>query len=579
MKRDTKAKNIKAGEKKVKTKKVHAKGKGNQLGFGMLSLLTMISLIPLVLSIAIIGAVSLSTTTSTMEEDARDTLYIVANNLASYCDQNEINAINAADYYEYLDSLKNQDIEMAIIIDGAPCTTSIKNSNDYRIREIECDVTLAEVSAMASGYFDDSVLIDGNLYYGYYMPIESGGKVIGMAFAGELQDKVAAAKQSIIVTFIVVAVILVAAFAVVSLVFSKGVLKSLFAVGKSVDALSKGDLSIQKVHKSNVREMNTLLQETGIMQSNLSETIGKVKVVSRKLVGDIAEVTSLSQSTAGRAQQITSAMQELAVSTMSMAENVQDINVQMMEIGNCVNDISESVEHLYKSSENIVRTNDEAKLSMNHIMENSIKSVDAVNDITTQIKQTNDSIAEIDKAVELILSISDQTNLLSLNASIEAARAGEAGRGFAVVAEEIRSLSEQSAEGAEMIKNLAKTITEKSQKSVKLADGVHSLILLEQENVSKTQQKYEELTGDINQSVTEIRSITEKTENLTNYKEKVIENVQSLSAISEENAASNEEVNANISEIISEVQTVNTNCEKMNGMAGELDESVSYFRN
>ena len=66
---------------------------------------------------------------------------------------------------------------------------------------------------------------------------------------------------------------------------------------------------------------------------------------------------------------------------------------------------------------------------------------------------------------------------------------------------------------------------------------------------------------------------------LTAYKEKVIENVQGLSAISEQNAASNEEVNSNIHEIISEVQTVNDNCGKMNNMAQELEKSVSYFQN
>ena len=249
----------------------------------------------------------------------------------------------------------------------------------------------------------------------------------------------------------------------------------------------------------------------------------------------------------------------------------------MIEIGNCVNDISLSVDHLYNTSENIVKTNQEAQDNMDMIMTNSRQSVEAVRDIALQIKETNSSITEVDKAVELILSISQQTNLLSLNASIEAARAGEFGRGFAVVAEEIRHLSEQSAEGAEMIKNLAQTITQKSKKSVELADKVHSLIIHEQENVSKTQNKYEELSRDITVSVEEIKSIADKTDNLTDYKERVIDNVQNLSAISEENTANNEEVNNNIDEITSEVQIVNDNCEKMNDMAKKLEKSVAYF--
>lgn len=577
--KDTKVKHTGIKNANGKVKKAKASKAQSGGGFSMFAMLLTLSLIPLILSVAIISVVSLTITKNNLENDAKETLYIVANNLANYCHQNKITEINAGDYYDYLDSLKERGIEMAIVIDGTPCAISIKNENDYRVRKMECEIDITNSELLNGGYFDNSILINEELYYGYFMPIKSDGEVFGMAFAGELKDNVTEATQGIIVTFIIVAVCLVVVFAAIALFFSKGLLKSFDTLGKSVDALSKGDLSQQKVCKSNVKEMNTLLQETGIMQSNLAETIGKVKDVSQKLVGDISEVTLLSDSTASRAKQITSAMQELSVTSMSMAENVQDINVQMLEIGNCVNDISENVEHLYNSSANIVTTNEEAKVNMQAIMDNSVKSVEAVNDIGEQIKQTNDSIAEIDKAVELIIGISEQTNLLSLNASIEAARAGEAGRGFAVVAEEIRSLSEQSAEGAEMIKNLAQTITEKSKKSVKLADSVHSLILIEQENIDKTQKKYEELSNDINQSVNEIKSITDKTDNLTNYKEKVIENVQSLSAISEENAASNQEVSANISEIISEVQIVNTNCEKMNGLANELEESVSYFRN
>lgn len=567
--------------KQIKNKQVKIKqAKNKQFKFSLFSMLMTLSLIPLILSVGIISTTSLYITKNNSEEGAKDTLFIVANNLASYCRENEINVMNSGDYYFFLDSLKEQNIEMAILLEDAPCATSIKNENDYRIREIEAEKNVTtNPEILENGFYDNYVLIDEKVYCAYYMPIIADDEVIGMAFAGELQEHVTGATKSIIVTFSGVAIALIVLFSIITFLFSKGLLKSFETIGRNVNTLSKGDLNKQKEHKSAVKEMNTLLFETSIMQKNLSETIGKVKILSNRLVESIIDVTQLSESSYGRAKQINSAMEELSLSTMGMAENVQDINSQMLEIGICVNDIFESVEHLYNSSESILQTNGEAKVNMNTIMENSKKSVSAINDISSQIKETNDSIVDIDKAVELILSISEQTNLLSLNASIEAARAGEHGRGFSVVAEEIRHLSEQSSDGAEMIKNIARKITEKSKKSVQLADGVYLLIMLEQENVLTTQKKYEELSDNIDQSVIAIKSISEKTDNLANYKEKVIENVQDLSAISQENAASNEEVNANINEIIAEVRTVNENCEKMNRMALDLEESVSYFHN
>lgn len=541
-------------------------------------MLMSLSLIPLILSVVILSTISLSVTGKNQEENAENTLYIVASNLANYCYQNEINAINAGNYYEYLDSLKEQNIEMAIILDGTPCATSIKNENDYRVREIEFDKDIiADKEELLTGYYDKEVTIDGKAYYAYYMPIMEEGEIRGMAFAGEQKEYVTGAVRSIVLTFAGTAAFLLVLFAVLVLIISRLLLGSFQAVEKSVNALSKGDLSSRKEQKSPVREMHMLLEKTSLMQKTMSETIGKVKEVAGKLAGNVSDVTELSKSSACRAKQITLSMEELSEAAAGMTENVQSINGQMQEIDSCVNEISENVDVLFGSSEHILQTNQEANHNMGIIMESSKQSVAAVNDIAEQVKQTNASIAEIDRAVELILSISGQTRLLSLNASIEAARAGELGKGFAVVAQEIGSLSQQSAKGAEMIKNLAGTITGQSEKSVNLADSVHSLILQEQENVSKTQQKYRELSEDIDRSVTMIRSIAEKTENLTVYKEKIVENVQDLSAVSEENAASSEEVNANVCEILSEVQMVNENCERMNEMASLLKTSVAYF--
>lgn len=551
--------------------------KDRKVRFSLFVILVMFSLIPLILSIGIISASSLYITRDNLEKGAKDTLFIVANNLASYCMENEINAINASNYYEYLDSLKDQNIEMAIILDGVPCATSIKNENEYRIREIEFKKDIvADKEELEKGYYDE-IIIDEKYYCAYYMPIKANDEIIGVAFAGELRDKITGTVDAVLIKFVGMAVILVIVFAVVALILSKALSKSLGVIGRNVNTLSEGILDKQKDYSSAVKEMDLLLSATAFMQKNLSETIGKVKDISLGLAGNIEDTAVLCTSSMEKANQVTSVVGELSVSAAGMAEHVQDINTQMLEIGNCVNDISGSVEHLSGSSGNILHINRETKEDMDVMIENSQRSVDAVSNITGQIKQTNTSITEIDKAVELILGISQQTNLLSLNASIEAARAGEQGKGFAVVAQEIRSLSEQSAAGAEMIKNLAREIRQKSQKTVEMSDDVYFSILAEQDDISKTQKKYEELSRDINQSVEEIKSIAEKTVYLIGYKEKVIDDVQSLGTISRKNASNSEDVNTNICEIIAKMQTVNKNCEEMKVISEELKSSVSYF--
>ncbi|MBE5872182.1 MAG: methyl-accepting chemotaxis protein [Lachnospiraceae bacterium] len=543
-------------------------------GVSIFAILLLLSILPLVVSISIISISSSSIVRNKLESSTKEALSIVAGNLASYCKENKINAINASGYYDFIDSLQDRGIEMAIIAEGMPCATSIKNENDYRIREIDLSTDPNDIQ---NGYYNDNLVINEKIYCGYYVPIEAEGKVTAMAFAGQLKDDISTSANDLTGFFVIMAVVLIVISTLIALLVSRGLAKSLELMDKNINILAGGDLSKQNVRKSSVREMYNLTLATSKMQQSLSETIGEVKDVSKDLVESISEVTQRSDSSAANARLITSSMERMSQSSAQMDENVQNINVQMLEIENCVNDISDSVDHLYHNSDNLLQTNGEATESMDIIMKNSRKSVDAVENISSQINHTNDSIAQIHKAVELIISISDETNLLSLNASIEAARAGDAGRGFAVVAEEIRKLSEQSAEGAEMIKNLAHTIAVESSKSVELVTALHNLIALEQQSITKTQTQFEEHSKEIKLSVDEIRSITDKIENLTNYKNNIVSNVQILSGISEENSSNSEEVNSHIVEIIDGVQIVNDQCEIMNGMAGKLIDSVAYF--
>ena len=146
-----------------------------------------------------------------------------------------------------------------------------------------------------------------------------------------------------------------------------------------------------------------------------------------------------------------------------------------------------------------------------------------------------------------------------------------------MVAEEIRKLSEQSAAGAEQIKELAQGIMEKSGETVEQADVVKDIIREEQDYIIATREQYQQLEQSIRHSAEEIRKIAGETGRLSQQKEDILGNIGSLSAISEENAANNQQVNANIEEILTQIQTVGANCDKMKQISGELENSVAYF--
>ena len=139
----------KAQTKKQKREKVvNNKKKGISL-FGFVGIIG----IPLLISLLIFSIVAITVIRNNLESSEENTLRVAAQNLRSYCEDNGVTAMNASDYYNYIDGLKDSGIELAIIAPGIPCTTSIKNENDFRIREISLGIDLtADHALYANGY-------------------------------------------------------------------------------------------------------------------------------------------------------------------------------------------------------------------------------------------------------------------------------------------------------------------------------------------------------------------------------------------------------------------------------------------
>ena len=119
----------------------------------------------------------------------------------------------------------------------------------------------------------------------------------------------------------------------------------------------------------------------------------------------------------------------------------------------------------------------------------------------------NESTKKINTISETISQITEQTNLLSLNASIESARAGEAGKGFAVVAEEIRKLAEQSKNSTEEIKAIIASIQKKSDTAVKAIKSTENVVNEQDLAVGETQKIFSEILKSIGIMIDKVEEV------------------------------------------------------------------------
>ena len=223
------------------------------------------------------------------------------------------------------------------------------------------------------------------------------------------------------------------------------------------------------------------------------------------------------------------------------------------------------------------RANDDA---VNYIKEMNVsgkQTTEAVDNISKRIAETHAAVEKITDAVNLITDISSQTNLLALNASIESARAGEAGKGFAVVAEEIKKLAEQSNDSALEIADIVNDIKTQSDTCVEMSVGVREAIAKEQELLSETMNKFSVLENEITKAVSGIEKIGTRTKDLIEIKDVITENVSSLSAVSEENAASAETTNEAMNNLNDATVALAATAKELKRLSHSLQEDLDFF--
>lgn len=481
--------------------------------------------------------------------------------------------------YEFIDSLQKDEIELTFFEGDTRFITSIKDKSGNRVEGTKASEEVWNIVKTGKDYQSDGIDISGAKYYVYYTPVcTDDGKVIGMAFAGEKEAVVNDAKNNLMISFVKIALVLTVVYLIILIWLARVIRKPLAKTAADIENIANGNISNEISGSSKIAETDKLITASRILKEKLNDIVSGVNEHVLNLQQDTASLKERADFCNDGTKQISQAMEELSVTAVTLAENVQDVNAKSLEMGNAITDIDGDVQVLSDNSNHMDKANEDAAKSIETVLDSSNRSSAIVEKITNQIEETNQAISSINEAVDLIMDITGQTSLLSLNASIEAARAGQAGRGFAVVADEIKKLSEQSAQGADAIKQVADNIFEKSNESVALVNEVRELIGKEQEDISVTKESFEILSKTINDNLVAVSRISEKTKQLDTIKQAIIGNINDLSAISEENAASNQEVSANITNIAESIDEMNTATGHVRQISGKLAELMEYFK-
>jgi Methyl-accepting chemotaxis protein len=323
-----------------------------------------------------------------------------------------------------------------------------------------------------------------------------------------------------------------------------------------------------------IRKATAKEEEANKLLSELQATMSQVEQTSVGLNKNVSELDNNILSIVESSKDTVRTMNEVAKGTEHQAESIYNINSNMAEAMKEVNDTKEISEKLTANSNLIskkVSKGSEKIRSMSLQME-AIHN--AVSNSLTTVVELQSNIEQINGFLEGITQISEQTNLLSLNASIESARAGEQGKGFAVVAGEVGKLAQQSSQTVKSIKDITMLISDTSAAAVEKANAGEQAVAAGNKVLGQVGDYFK----DVENAINEVFRLLE-TENAMIGKilEKFIqvqEKVESIASISEEHSASNEEILATIENENNDISSIGNAIQEIKKMTSVLNDML-----